>query len=144
MNKVLIVFLLTLSWLVSSCAFLPDKKYIEVQKSEPKSKEVAPSIKKGECNLRIKNLSASEIIVCQNSHQLGEVEAKSEKIFFNCLDCQGGEITMASGEMLLSSHLLTLKESSLYWEEEPQKGNLWTILICPDLTAVLLPAGKCQ
>jgi hypothetical protein len=145
MSKALILFLLTLFWLPASCTILPDKKHVEVKMSGPKSRQVEPSIKKGECGLRIKNLSSSEIIVCQNSHQLGRVEAKSQKIFFNCLDCQGGQISIAAGKILLiGNNLLTLKNSDLPWLEKPLKGNLWTILVCPDLTIPELPKDMCQ
>ena len=145
MSKALILFLLTLFWLPASCAILPEKKYVEVKMSEPKSQPEKRSVKKGECHLRIKNFSLSEIVICLNGPELGRIGAKSEKIFFNCLDCQGGQISIVAGKILLiGDNLLTLQNSDLPWLGKPLKGNLWTILVCPDLTIPGLSKGRCQ
>ena len=99
---------------------------------------------KMDCSLHIKNFSGQAVDIWINNLIIGQVEAKSEKIFFNCLDCRGGELGITAADRSLISIYLTVKNSWRHWSEKPQKDNFWTIQVCPDLTVALLPAGKCQ
>ena len=144
-RKNLVIVSLWLFCLSSGCAWLAEKKYPPVLSVAPpfvqKSQTTVP---KGECTLHIKNLSDKTKTVCANNVKLGEVEANSEKIFFNCLDCRGGELTIMDSQMILAIKKLTIANSRLYWSERPQKGNTWLILICPNLMVEAQPEGKCQ